>query len=337
MPAPAHRRLWRTVLAAALAAAPLGALLALSPAAARGRTVSVLYAGSLATINDQVLGPAFTRTDGIGYTGQGAATLALAREITGGEITADAFEAVGTGGLAAVGRAIMPWAVAVAAQPLVVMYNPRSRWAPAFKAIASGRRPLKDLFRLLETPGLKLGRTDPATDPQGQAFVLMVRLATNLYRLPAQTPRRVLGALENPAQVFAETALPAELQAGGVDAASGFRPQAIQMHLPYIALPPSLDFASAADARTYAQASFVLPLTHAKVVGAPLAIWAGPLFQAGSHTSLGVRWVEFLMSAQGQADLKKNGYAPVSLPVYGRRGLLPAALVREMKAAGHGR
>lgn len=325
------RRRRATLVAGLIGASLVATSLALGPAAGAVPVVRVLYAGSLATINDQVLGPAFSRADGIGYQGQGDATLALAREIVGGELTADLFESVGTGGLRAVGPKLMPWAVSIASQPLVVMYNPKSRWAPEFQAIASGKRPLRDLFALLGTRGLRLGRTDPETDPQGQAFVLMVHLATRLYHLPPDTPRRVLGPLENPAQVFAETALPAELQAGGVDAASGFLPQAIELRLPYIALPPALDFAVAREAKTYAQASIVLPTTHRRVVGAPLAIWAGPLFEPGSHAALGVRYLEFVMSAQGQADLRKNGFTPLSLPVYGRADLLPKALASELR------
>ncbi len=326
----AHRFAWRAALAGAIALSVASAALAIGASAASS-PVRVLYAGSLAAINDQILGPAFSKATGVAYQGQGEATLALAHEIVGGQVIGDVFESVGTGGLAAVGSKLMPWAVSVASQPLVVMYNPKSRWAAQFRAIAAGRRPLKDLFTLLETPGLKLGRTNPETDPQGQAFVLMVHLATKLYGLPANTPEKILGPLENANQVFAETALPAELQAGGVDASSGFLPQAMELKLPYIALPPSLDFASAAHAKTYAKVSIVLPMTHKKVVGTPLAIWAGPLFESGSRTALGVRYLEFMMSAKGQADLKKNGFTPLSLPIYGRAGLVPAALKNELR------
>ena len=312
---------------AALAAMVAAAL----PVSAATQTVSVLYAGSLASINDQVLGPAFQKAEGVVYQGTGNGSLALAQEIVGNEITGDLFESVGTAAIAAVGPTIMPWAVPVASQPLVVMYNPKSKWAPEFRAIAEGKKPLKDLFTLLETPGLKLGRTDPETDPQGQAFVLMVHLATKLYGLPADTPSKVLGAVENPNEVFNETTLPSEVQSGAIDASSGFLPQAMSLKLPYVALPPSLDFADGAQAKTYAEASVVLP-NGTKVVGAPLAIWAGPLFESGSHTGLGVRFLEFIDSRTGQALMRKYGFSSVNLAVYGRSDLVPAALDRELKA-----
>jgi molybdate/tungstate transport system substrate-binding protein len=327
-------RPWRAAAVGSLLALSLGGVAALAPAAgaASANTVSVLYAGSLQGINDQVLGPAFTKADGVKYQGQGDSTLALAKEIVSGEVTGDIFEAVGTGGLTAVGTKLMPWAVSVASQPLVVMYNPNTKFAPEFKAIATGKKPLKDLFTLLETPGMKLGRTDPESDPQGQAFVLMVHLATLLYHLPADTPQKVLGSLENAKEVYSETALPAELQAGGVDASSGFLPQALQMKLPYITLPATLDFASASEASTYAKVSITLPNNGQKVVGAPLAIWAGPLYQTGSHAALGIEYLEFIMSAQGQADMKKYGFTPVTLPIYGKASAVPAKLLKEIQA-----
>jgi molybdate/tungstate transport system substrate-binding protein len=54
---------------------------------------------------------------------------------------------------------------------MVVAYNPSSKHASQFKAIADGSKPRSDLFTLLQTPGLKLGRTDPNTDPQGRDFI----------------------------------------------------------------------------------------------------------------------------------------------------------------------
>ncbi|MCL6595751.1 MAG: substrate-binding domain-containing protein [Firmicutes bacterium] len=322
-------RLWVSLLLVAAAVAP--GLAPSAAAAGAAPTVSVLYAGSLAALNDQRLGPAFTRLTGIGYSGHGGGSLALAQEIAGGELTGDVFESVGTAALARVGSRRLPWAVAVASQPLVVAYNPHGRYAADFAAIARGRRPLRDLFSLLATPGLRLGRTDPAADPQGQAFVLMVRLATRLYRLPADTPTRILGGLENPAQLFEETALPAELQAGALDAASAFLPQALALHLPYVALPPSLDFAASGDARLYGEVSLRLP--DGQVVrGAPLAVWAGPLEGPGSHTSLGVDYVRFLLSARGQALWRKAGYTPVAPQVYGHRALVPPGVAREIAA-----
>ena len=56
--------------------------------------------------------------------------------------------------------------------------------ASDFKAYAVGTKSLKGLFTLMQTPGFKLGRTDPNIDPQGRDFIYMLELAQMYYNLP---------------------------------------------------------------------------------------------------------------------------------------------------------
>ncbi len=53
-----------------------------------------------------------------------------------------------------------------------------------------------DLFTLLQTPGFKLGRTDPNIDPQGRDFIYMLELAQMHYHLPADTVSKILGTTD---------------------------------------------------------------------------------------------------------------------------------------------
>ena len=128
---------------------------------------------------------------------------------------------------------------------MVVAYNPKSKYASQFKAIADGKKPIRDLFTLLETPGLKLGRTDPNIDPQGRDFIFMLELAQKHYHLPADTVTKILGgpARHRPPrpQIFAESSLDSTLQSGQLDAASAFITQAIELHLTYIKLPAAIN------------------------------------------------------------------------------------------------
>jgi hypothetical protein len=66
----------------------------------------------------------------------------------------------------------------------VLAYHPKSKYASQFKAIASGARPIQDLFPLLEKPGFKLGRTGPSLDPPGPAFIFAVVLLVVALPLP---------------------------------------------------------------------------------------------------------------------------------------------------------
>lgn len=287
-------------------------------------SVSVAYAGSLAWMNDQLLGPSFTRLTHIAYQGRGGGSFGLAREIASGEFTPGVFESVGTGPLGILHGRFTDWAVAVAGTPLVVAYSRTSHYAPEFRKIAQGKLPLRDLFLLMARPGFRLARTNPVTDPQGQAFVEMVELAARVLHLPKRIPGRILGSLENRRQIFAEESELFEIQAGAVDAGSAFLPAARERHLPYILLGPKLDFADPRNARLYRSVSLRLP-SGRRVTGAPLAVYAAAL--KGPDLGAGVRFVTFLLSQEGRRLLRSAGYPPPAVPaVWGKEAALPPAV-----------
>ena len=156
-------------------------------------TASIAYASSLQYLNDHTAGPAFASSTGYKYSGQGAASGTLSSEIAGGEITPNVFESVGGDNITPLQPKFTKWYVQYAGTSMVVAYNPKSKYAPQFKAIADGQKPLKDLFPLLENKGLKLGRTHPNVDPQGRDFIYMLELAQKAYHLPADTVTKILG------------------------------------------------------------------------------------------------------------------------------------------------
>lgn len=294
--------------------------------------VSVAYAGSLALVNDQLLGPAFTRLTHIAYSGRGGGSIGLAREIAQGEFTAGAFESIGTAPLAILRPRFTNWAVAVAGTPLVIAYSPESRYATTFRKIAAGKLPLADLFRLMAKPGFRLARTNPATDPQGQAFVEMVHLAVRVLHLPPSLPARILGPVENPRQIFAEESELFEIQAGAVDAGSAFLPAAQERHLPYIVLGPQLDFADPAEASLYGSVTVHLA-NGSSVHGTPLAVYATVL--RGSDAVAGTRFVTFLLSPEGQTILRRAGYPAVRPTLWGDVHAVPAPVQAVLSAKHH--
>ncbi len=141
---------------------------------------------------------------------------------------------------------------------IVVAYNPQSKYASQFKAIADGSKPLTDLFKLMEKPGFKLGRTDPAIDPQGRDFIFMLELAQSHYHLPSGTVTKILGGpagSSTSSEIFAESSLDSTLQSGQLDASSAFITQAIELHLAYIPLPAAINLGDSALATQYAKAT----------------------------------------------------------------------------------
>jgi molybdate/tungstate transport system substrate-binding protein len=177
----------------------------------------------------------------------------------------------------------------------------------------------------MATPGFKLGRTDPATDSQGQGFVMMVQLAEQCLGVSATTASAVLGGSDDSSQIFSETALEPTLQAGELDAASAYLPQAVQLGLPYVALPDQINFGDPADASIYEGAS--MTLSTGKVVhGSLLDLEASVLGTTSNPaTPAATAFVEFLLSSSTRDLLKKLGYT-----------LLPPTLLGNAAAAPQG-
>ena len=225
-----------------------------SPSAAPTGTANVAYASSLTYINEQVVKPAFTAATGFGYSGTANASGTLEQEIAAGEISPNVFEAVGGDNITPLEPKSTKWYIAYAGTKMVLAYNPKSKYASEFKAYADGSKPLSGLFTLLQTPGLKLGRTDPNTDPQGRNFIYMLELAQSYYHLPSDTVAKILGTTDfgsaNSSQIYAESALDSTLESGQLDAASAYINQAIQLHLAYIPLPPQINLGDADVTRT---------------------------------------------------------------------------------------
>ncbi|HVB77957.1 MAG TPA: extracellular solute-binding protein [Candidatus Nitrosotalea sp.] len=320
--------LWVTMTIAGCGPAAHGArVVAGASAARRSGTADVAYAGSLQLLMESKLGPNFSARSGYAYRGRGAGSFALAREIESGEIAPNVFASVGPAPITQLEPKLTRWYVQIASSPIVVVYNPQSRFAPVLSAVAHGQRPLADLFSVLAQRGFMLGRTNPDTDPQGQAFYEMVELAQSSLQLPAGSVTRILGALDNPAQVFEETALEARLQAGQLDAASAYLSQAVQLHLPYIALPATLNFGNPAAAAAYAGAS--LRLSNGTTVhGAPLVVDVTQL--TGTDAAAAAAFVAYLLSPAARASFKAAGYQLLTPALFGDGARVPAEVRHEI-------
>ena len=188
-------------------------------------TANVAYASSLTYLNENVVKPAFTAATGADYSGTGNASGTLEQFIASGEIHPNVFEAVGGDNITPLEPKFTSWYIQYAATSMVIAYNPNSKYASTLKAYADGSKPLAGLFTFLaDTPGLKLGRTDPNTDPQGRDFIYMLELAQKYYNLPSDTVAKILGTsnfgTSNSSQIYAESSLDSTLESGQLDAAS---------------------------------------------------------------------------------------------------------------------
>jgi len=292
-------------------------------------TVNVAYAASLEYLNEKVVAPAFTKAEGYTFSGRAGTSGDLEADIASGEISPNVFESVGGDNITPLEPKFTNWYVQYAGTSIVVAYNPKSKYASQFAALASGKEPLKDLFTLMEQPGFKLGRTDPNTDPQGRDFIFMLELAQSYYHLPAGTVTKILGGPASSAsspEIFAEASLDATLESGQLDASSAFITQAIELHLPYIKLPAAINLGSFADAALYKKAS--ITITGGKVKkGSPQVI---DITTIGTPTPAAVAFVQYTLSKTGLAQYKQGGFTLLTPTAFGSAGGIPPAIKSEL-------
>jgi molybdate/tungstate transport system substrate-binding protein len=292
-------------------------------------TASVAYAASLEYLNEKIVGPAFTKAKGYGYTGRAGPSDGLESEIAGHEISPNVFQAVGGDNITPLFPKFTTWYVQYAATSIVVAYNPKSKYAPQFAAIASGKKPITDLFTLMQKPGFLLGRTDPNLDPQGRAFIYMLELAQMKYHLPADTVTKIIGspiASSKSNQIYDEAALEPRLEAGQLDASSAYLSQARQLHLHYIMLPPAINLGDATMATWYHNASITITGNVTKH-GSPLVV---DITTIGKPTSAGTSYVAYVLSPAGRALYVKGGYTLLKPTASGTMSDIPAPIKAEL-------
>ncbi len=281
--------------ASVLSAATLAA--GLPPIAEAAGKITVAYAGSMGVVMDHGIGPAFTAKTGTAFQGIGQASLALAHLIAAKSLTPDVFVSVSKAPIEIVKTAsLTSAAMPVASTEMVLAYAPKSSYAAAFASA-------KPWYETLQSSSLRFGRTDPATDPQGQYALYTLQLAEAYYHQPGLAAR-IAGGKQ---QIFAEPSLLARLQDGELDATIGYESAVISQHLPYVKLPPEINMSSPAHAQDYAKASLILKGKTAHP--SPLVFYAAALKNA-ANPAAAAAFIAFLTSPAGQAIFARYGYLP---------------------------
>jgi molybdate/tungstate transport system substrate-binding protein len=242
--------------------------------------VDVLSAGSLQDLMQDQVGPAFQKATGYTLDNISMGSDALASSITGGTLQGDVFisaspavnnslEGTGNGNW-------VSWYDQFASSPLVLGYNPSSKFAQALKS--------KPWYDVISEPGFHIGRTDPTTDPKGVLADDALDQAAKSHHLPGL---KTLGTETN--DVFPETSLVGELQAGQLDAGFFYGVEA-----------------AAANIKT-------VPLTGTSLAGD----YTITILNKTPHEAAAVAFVNFLLGKAGQRILAKNGVVAAKPKVSG--------------------
>ena len=196
--------------------------------AARGSgAVAVLYAGSLVDLMNNQVGPAFKTATGYTFDGIAGDSGDLATEIKGGVHQGDVYisanPAVDLKLEGAANGDWVSWYATFATSPLVLGYNPKSKFASDLMT--------KPWYDVLTEPGILIGRTDPATDPKGALAVMALDSAAANNNLPAVA---AIGTATS--NVYAETDLVGRLQAGQLDVGFFYAAEAKAATIPTVPL-----------------------------------------------------------------------------------------------------
>ncbi len=255
--------------------------------------VNVLYAGSLVNLITRQVGPAFQKASGYSVTGTGAGSTALVTDIKGKVDKGDVFISASPKATATLMGAAngdwVSWYVSYASSNVVLGYNPSSKFASDVKS--------KPWYQVLTEPGIRVGFTDPATDPKGQLTAQALTGTAKSKSLPA------LNTLAGSSSaVFPEETLVGRLQSGQLDVGFFYTSEAIAAKIATV------------------------PLTGVDLK----ATYTVTILSNVPHEAAAEAFVSYLLGPDGQAVLKQDGFTLVTPPKVsgtgvpaGLQGLLP--------------
>ncbi len=154
--------------------------------------------------------------------------------------------------------------------PPVLGYNPQSKFAKDLTT--------KPWYEVVDLPGFLLGRTDPTTDPKGVLAVDALTGVALSYDQPNLAP-----LASSSSNIFEETSLVGELQAGQLDAGFFYAVEAAAAHLKTV------------------------PLVGTQLSGQ----YTVAILNRAPHGAAAKAFVKFLLGPAGRKILAANGVTPI--------------------------
>lgn len=200
------------------------------------------------------------------------------------------------------------WYAQFARNRIVLLYNPTSRFAAGLDSM--------NWWRILQRPGVRTGRSDPAHDPGGYRVLFVVQLAELAYHQKGLS-KRLFGDADD-VVLPNDYEVRAKLKAGLIDYAWSYESYAIAGKIPYVLLPREIDLSDPALAAFYERATIeVASADH----GTMLVLHADPIIsafaipRAAPHRALAERFAAFLLSEQGRRIMSKEHLEMMTTPV----------------------
>jgi len=201
------------------------------------------------------------------------------------------------------------WNISFATNEMAIMYRSDSKYAGEING--------RNWYRILLRKGVQYGHSDPNSDPCGYRSQLVWQLAEKYYNVPGLYERLKKGCpLRNIRPK--ETDLIALLEAGQIDYLFIYRSVCLQHGMPFVKLPDQINLGSFEYAEFYKQARIKIsgktPGSFIEKRGKPM-IYGITIPGNATHPALAVDFVSFLLGPEGRKIMKRNGQAPLPVPM----------------------
>ncbi len=227
-------------------------------------------------------------------------------------------------------RYLMPaqveWYLDFARNRMVLAYTPKSRYA--------GEITPENWWKIVQRPGVQVGRSDPSLDPNGYRTLLTLQLAEKYYEVPGLYDSLLAHTPENNVRPK-EADLVGLVQAGEMDYIWSYESLATAAGLKFVQLPAAIDLGSPADSARY---STVQVRVRGKTPGDSVTFSGQPIVYALSipkkapHPELAERFVAYLISGEGASMMRATGLDVLDEPIVVGSGV-PAAVAAAARRA----
>lgn len=202
---------------------------------------------------------------------------------------------------------------------MAIAYTAKSKYANEINA--------KNWPEIFLRDGVRVGHSNPNMDPCGYRSMLVTKLAENFYKQPGLYDTlfgygdSYTGGEENTNKVIVrpkETDLLGLIEVGVYDYLYIYKSVAAQHGLKYITLPPEVSLKDAKYADDYKKVTFSIagkkPGEFRLLKGAPMVYGITVVENSKSPINKegAVKFVNFVLSAEGQAIMAKNGQGVIN-------------------------
>jgi len=274
--------------------------------------VSVLSAGSLASVFESTVGPAFAEATEYGYRGEFNGSNAVMRMVLEEQKQPDVIVSADAGLLRTrLPDDLAPWDVEFASNSLVIAYGPETETG---KRLADG----EPWYEVLQTTEETVARSDPDLDPLGYRAIQLFDLAEEYYDVEGLRSTLTDNLLVD----SKESHLLAGVETGNRAAALVYKNMAVDHGLPYVELPDELNFSNPNYDDRYAKATYTTK--EGTTIKGSTILYNFTVPTTADHTEAGRAFGSFLLS---NPDLLRENGLVVSDAFPRERGEVPAEVL----------